>query len=107
MPLPPPTDTPARKNLTPARLLALLLTLGYTVGAALEGGAGALLFAPILAGIPIVFIWYGEEVGSALAWSPEGHGNWLPGVVIRVLGWALLLALLAGFLWNTLGRTRG
>ena len=77
------------------------------VGAALQGGAGALLFAPILAGIPVIFVWYAEELGSALAWSAEGPGNWLPGAALRVLGWALLLALLGGFLWNALGRPPG
>lgn len=90
-------------RLSSGRLAALLVGAVYVVLTTALGGADALLVAILLSGGAILFIWFGPEVGEAIALSPEPGRRTTAGLVLQAGGWLLLVGLVAGFAWKTFG----
>jgi hypothetical protein len=85
------------------RLLAVLVALSYVVAATVSGGFGGLVVALLLTVGPLLFIWWGAELGNALGWDggPKGlRSGRLAALAIQGGGWVLLLAEVAGFILN-------
>lgn len=80
-----------------------MLAFSYVVAATLSGGPGGLLTAAILTVGPLLFIWFGDELGQALAWEsgPRGlRSGRLAGAAVQGGGWLLLAAEVVGFVAN-------
>ena len=80
-------------------MLGLMLAGSYVAASAASGGPGGFIVASILAVGPLIFIWWGAEVGQALGWEggPRGfRSGRVAGVVIQAGGWLLLAVEVVG-----------
>ena len=73
------------------RVLSLLVCLAYLIGSLVWGGSDFWLILLAYLIIPIVCIWFSEEVGG---FTGIAHGIFIssptPGIFILIIGWVLL-----------------
>jgi len=74
------------------RIASLAVLIMYILVAAFSGvGAGTLHMALVLA-LPVLLIWYGDEIGDLLIhWNVQVTAT-SPGCLIKALAWLILLA---------------
>ena len=88
------------------RLLSLVIAAAYLTAAALTRDARAVLGVLMLIILALGLIWFGEEFGEYA--GPMGHSlmpdSASPGCLVKLFGWAFLLAPAAFMLYDFLNR---
>ena len=85
-----------------SKIASLVIAIGYTVIALVEGGASGLA-CPIALFLPLALIWFPDEVGSFTGWFRGGYINKeSPPALLSMMGWFFLVGLptILYFLWR-------
>lgn len=80
-------------QVTVGKILGLVIATAYAVVLCLHEGAAALKYCAALL-LPLAFIWFPEEIGSATGYFRSGYVNTqTPAIMITVMGWLFLVVL--------------
>ena len=72
------------------RWISLLLATSFAIYSVLLRPASLLIMAVVYMALPMVAIWFGDELGSVKGGFRQFDSP-TPGVIVRICGWLLLL----------------
>lgn len=80
-------------QVTPGKLLSLVVAMGYAAFAIHYGGIGYWKWSAGLV-LPLTFIWFPDEIGNLTGYFESGYVNVrTPGIIVSFIGWSFLIGV--------------